>query len=262
MTDRRAAPPALRQMLAEYRATPIGGGASGATVLRLDAPGREPLVLKTAAGDGAHELARERDRLQWLHGRIPCPKVQASAITDDDAWLLTSLLPGIPARDAIAQRPADTRAIVESLAHFLRDLHALPTADCPFDAGVSVRMADARRRVSAGLVDEDDFDDARRGWTAKQVLDAVLASVPVPSAAVVTHGDFTLDNVLVDGTRVTGCLDVGRLGVGDPHQDLALCRRDLVELGPEWPLVFFSACGLRDPDPARVGFFLLLDELF
>ncbi|USJ01176.1 hypothetical protein MUG10_02760 [Xanthomonas prunicola] len=38
-----------------------------------------------------------------------------------------------------------------------------------------LRLAHARRRLDAGLIDADDFDDARAGWTPAQVWAAMQA---------------------------------------------------------------------------------------
>jgi aminoglycoside phosphotransferase len=38
---------------------------------------------------------------------------------------------------------------------------------------------------------------------------------------VLIHGDYCLPNVLVEGGRLTGLVDVGRSGLGDPRDDLA-----------------------------------------
>jgi aminoglycoside phosphotransferase len=38
---------------------------------------------------------------------------------------------------------------------------------------------------------------------------------------VLIHGDYCLPNVLVDQGRLTGLVDVGRAGLGDPRDDLA-----------------------------------------
>jgi len=38
---------------------------------------------------------------------------------------------------------------------------------------------------------------------------------------VLIHGDYCLPNVLVDGDRLSGLVDVGRSGLGDPRTDLA-----------------------------------------
>jgi aminoglycoside phosphotransferase len=38
---------------------------------------------------------------------------------------------------------------------------------------------------------------------------------------VLIHGDYCLPNVLVDDGRMTGLVDVGRAGLGDPRDDLA-----------------------------------------
>jgi aminoglycoside phosphotransferase (APT) family kinase protein len=51
----------------------------------------------------------------------------------------------------------------------------------------------------------------------------LLADVPLESAAGIVHGDFRLDNVLVDsGDRLTAVLDWELATLGDPLTDLAL----------------------------------------
>jgi aminoglycoside 3'-phosphotransferase-1 len=92
---------------------------------------------------------------------------------------------------------------VDALARFLRRLHAVPVQDCPFDSGHRVRLARARVRVEAGLVDVDDFDEERRGWSAAQVLEQTMALLPQPTEAVVTHGDFSLHNIVMQEGELT-----------------------------------------------------------
>lgn len=143
----------------------------------------------------------------------------------------------------------------------MRRLHALPVADCPFDASHPVRLAQARRNIDAGRVDEADFDDIRAGWTADQVWEALHASMPPAFERIVTHGDFSTGNILIDADgSVTGIVDVGRLGVADPYQDLAVLWNNFEAYGLGARL--FEAYGIAEPDEARLHFHLLLDELF
>jgi aminoglycoside 3'-phosphotransferase-1 len=151
---------------------------------------------------------------------------------------------------------------VAALARFLRDVHALPLADCPFHAGHVLRLAEARRNVEAGRVATDDFDEERAGWTADAVLTEARALVPPAVERVVTHGDFSLDNVLVADGRVTGCIDVGRLGAADPYQDVAILWHNLAEFGPELQAHWLRSYGIAAPDARKLRFHLCLDELF
>lgn len=63
-------------------------------------------------------------------------------------------------------------------------------------------------------------------------------------------------------TRViAGCLDVGRAGVADRYQDLAIVWRALGELDAALQQRFVQQYGILDADQGKLQFHLLLDEL-
>lgn len=112
------------------------------------------------------------------------------------------------------------------------------------------------------MVDCDDFDPERRDCSAEQVWQELQTCRPSAADPVVTHGDFSLDNILVDRGLVVGCIDVGRLGLADRYQDLAILARDLRDHEPALELRLFHAYGLTHPEVDRLRFHQLLDELF
>jgi len=240
-------------------------GESGSTVVRLHGrPGAPDLYVKHARGALADDLLAEADRLRWLAGRLPVPAVVQLCHAADEAWLLTEALPGETACELLeAETSADAQAVVvEALARFLKIIHSIPVQDCPFDSGHIGRLAHARRRIDAGLVDEDDFDEEREGWTAEQVWQALQSAEPFKPDLVVTHGDFSLDNVLIAEGGVVGCIDVGRLGVADRYQDLAIAWNCLEEFGQALQVRFLAAYGISEVDRGKLDFHLMLDELF
>jgi aminoglycoside phosphotransferase len=241
----------------------VGGGRTTAVVRRSPAG----LVhAKSAAGaHDAADLAAERDRLLWLAGTpVPSPRV-VDWVEDGPGGvptLVTSTVPGVPLSSV-----RDPVAVVDALVAALRALHSVPVPDCPYDARLAVRLDEAVARVRDGVVDEDDFDDERAGWSAAAVLAEVRrrAAGPgdlEPGDLAVCHGDLTPANVLVDAgsLRLTGVIDVGRLGVADRHQDLALATRGL---DADAGAALLAAQPWRDRvDPARLDLYRLLDELF
>ena len=252
-----ALPPALDRLVSGERWTEIYIGESGGRVFRIG----EGAFLKYGAGRAFPDIVAEHARLVWLQGRIPVPRVLHFTATDKAAWLLTTAMPGRMAEELLEDRAAPRAAIVFSVARFLRALHDLAITDCPFDASHPVRLADARRNIDAGLVPEDEFDDTRAGWTAEQVWDALQANMPRRFDRVVTHGDFSTGNIFLDAEgRVTGMIDVGRLGVADRYQDLAILWNNLEEYGLGAALL--RAYGEAEPDETRLRFHLMLDELF
>ncbi|WP_276611613.1 APH(3') family aminoglycoside O-phosphotransferase [Caulobacter sp. 602-2] len=251
----------LSALIAGYEAVPASAGEGGASVLRLTAPGRPTLYLKSGAGAVAAEIRAEAQRLAWLAGRAPVPSVLAFVQAAGEARLLTTAVPGVSAHDWLSAHPERGEAPVAELARMLAALHALPAADCPFDAAPAARVEEAARRLAAGLVDTEDFDDERAGADPGRLLEQLRTTLPTRVEAVVAHGDCTLDNILVEDGRPTGFIDVGRLGLADRWQDLALMRRSLSEFGNELADRFLAAYGAAQ-DQDREGFHLLLDEFF
>src|SRR5260370_34572936 len=139
------------------------------TVWRLAGDGGVVYVKRAAA------LASERDRLEWLHGRLPVPEVVGFFQAAGDDWLMTREVPGVPLYHRSVTWPPSQVARV--LGEILRTIHATDATDCPF--GV------------------------RKG------------------GHVLVHGDYCLPNVLVMDGVLTGLIDVGQTGLGDPRVDLA-----------------------------------------
>jgi aminoglycoside 3'-phosphotransferase II len=252
-------------------------GESGARVVRWDAGGSPALFLKSATrvrGAESDFLSGEAARLRWMRGRgLPVPDVLHHSVLGEREWLLTGAVPGIDAAAAAVQlrRAPDveraTASLVGALAEGLRLLHATDVGKCPFQHPAAARIAEGRVRADRGLVDEGDFDASRRGWSAVQVVAALETTRPARERAVLTHGDYCLPNVMVrregDGWALSGFVDCGRAGAADPYQDLALAARSVdFNLGSAWVQRLFEAAGVSEPDPARLEFYALLDELF
>ncbi|MFG3440615.1 aminoglycoside 3'-phosphotransferase [Nonomuraea sp. NPDC047897] len=225
-------------------------GMSGET-LRVTAPAG---VFYVKAGPVAR---REHERLLWLKRWASVPDVVAfegdALVLADAGW------------HSLERAPANAGAV---MGRVLRALHDIPVGECPFDERLDVRLARARERVAAGLVDPDDFDDDHAGLTPEQVYERLVATRPANEDLVVAHGDFTPSNVLAPpaGRRGEGgaavepvLVDVGALGVADRYVDLAIALRELE--GPE-VAGFLAAYGLPEPDEARLAYYRLLDELF
>jgi len=238
-------------------------GGSGDGVYRLQHPGGGPeLYLKHASGPTVPDVIDEMARLRWLARHVTVPAVRFFLSTADEAWLLMTALPGQTATQRVEASGEARRAIVDSLADFLRRLHAIPVETCPFNSDHRLRLSEARWRLDRGLVDPTDFDEARRGWTGEQVWDAVSGLLPIAPDPVVTHGDLSLDNILVADDGRIGCIDTGRTGIADRYQDLAIVWRGLGDFGPALQARFLERYGIDRPDSQKIEFYLMLDELF
>nr|WP_281375339.1 APH(3') family aminoglycoside O-phosphotransferase [Sphingomonas jinjuensis] len=253
----------MTELIANCAVDPVLAGEAGATVLRLTASDGGVRYLKHGIGDIAVDVADEAHRLAWLQGRVPCAEPIHFVRAAGEAWLLTGAVAGRTGDDWIEHNPTTLPMVIDALAGFLRQLHALPVDECPFDAGAGVRLAAARRRMTAGAVDLDDFDDDHEGWSAERLWDELMCLRPGSYERVVTHGDFSLGNVLIDDAgRVTGCIDVGRMGVADPYQDIAILWQNLREFGDSHAARFVSAYGIDTLDLQRLDFHRCLDEMF
>lgn len=256
-------PPALSDLTDGATRHRSDAGESGAEVWRLAWAGGDRAYLKWGQGQVAAAVAEEAARLAWLAGRVAVPAVRAFMATADQAWLLIDAMPGRTGDVWLADHPDALPGIIAGCATTMRQWHDLRVDQCPFDAGWRLRLSAARRNVAEGVVDTDDFDADHNGWTAEVVLAEVESLVPATADRVVTHGDFSLGNILFDEKgQVTGMIDVGRAGAADPYQDIAILWQNLGEFGSEWQKMLLAQLGVTAPDLRRLHFHRCLDELF
>lgn len=234
-------------------------GFSGTQVFHLKAANGENLYLKTALGSGS-ELAEEKQRLEWLKGKLSVPEVRFFVQDEARDYLLISEIEGAGAHGDLWKE--DVRRAIELLANGVRMIHSLPVADCPFDETLEAKIEQARRRMELGLVDESDFDDERQGRTAEDLFRELIATRPTSEDLVFTHGDYCLPNVLFKDWQISGFVDWGRAGVADCYQDIALLARSVCyNFGEKWTPFVFEALEI-EPDCERIDFYKLLDEFF
>ena len=250
--------PARLSALSDRTWTQVTVGKSAAQVWRIETKD-EVLFAKTAPVHGANLLSDEVARLIWL-GKvgIPTPVVHDFFEDAGQHWLVMSAVPGTDLTHLVQQ----PEQIIAALAEALRTLHAIDPATCPFDLTMPAKLQAAKANVDAGWVDETDFGSEHDGWTARAVFDWVVAHPPKTQDLVVAHGDACLPNFLARGGTFSGMIDVGRLGVADRWQDLALaCRSLRSNCGGAAVAPFLAAYGVEWDEP-RSDFYNTLDELF
>lgn len=245
---------------ADWREIEVGH--SGTTVYQIERA-HDTLYLKVASGYQVCELDEEVDRLRWLRGRLSVPQVLYAGDADNRRYLLMTAAPGLTAIDPDLTLAPET--ITRLLAEGMKAMHTLDITDCPYDHRLDQRLLLARGRMMQGLVDEMDFDSDRQGRTANAVYADLLATRPANEDLVFTHGDYCLPNILIDPQqqRISGFIDLGRAGMADRHQDIALCARSLAyNLGASWIPLLFDTYDREHIDPAKIDFYRMLDELF
>lgn len=246
-----------------FLATPVAIGESGCQTWRLDGADNRPhAYLKHGRGALSDAIADEMVRLRWMRPHLPVPRIIQFVANAEESWLVTEPITGKSARQHLDEGSIPTDAIIDALASFMRRVHSVSQAECPYDARLPRRLIDARVRIEAEVVDVEDFDEERQGWSAENVWVALQSSLPKSLDPVFTHGDFSLDNILLDGAHVTGCIDVGDAGVADRYQDIAICWSDLSEYGAAAQARFLKHYGVGGGDRGKLDFYQLLNELF
>jgi len=79
------------------------------------------------------KLSREKDKLEWLQGKVSVPKVVAFMVIDDTEALLLSGIEGTNLAHLSKEWPSEK--VVQELVAALHTFHAVSTEGCPFGQG-------------------------------------------------------------------------------------------------------------------------------
>lgn len=198
-------PREIAQLLSGATLSPVTIGRSRSQVYLARTDGQPARYLKIASQPFHEELADERHRLDWIHGRLPVPEALAFARDNESSYLLLSEVLGTVACDTTFS--VNISALVQLLASGLRQIHQLDIAGCPFDMRLDQRIAEAERRMRSGAVDEEDFDQSRLG---------IAVEFPVKSVGVANLMLRGLHRPPDHQEEGTGQCWPGRLGQGLP----------------------------------------------
>ncbi|MBR4223453.1 MAG: aminoglycoside 3'-phosphotransferase [Oscillospiraceae bacterium] len=210
--------------------------------------------------------------MRWLEDKLPVPKVLAFESDGEHHYLLMSKVKGKVSCDKYyLEHP---RELLDMLAKAVRMLWSVDISDCPRCRDVDAELKEARYRIDHGMVDIENAEPTtfgEGGFKDPEELFAWLETHKPAMEPVLSHGDFCLPNIFIDGDSIGGLIDLGDTGIGDKWRDLALCWRSLKhnfdgtyggKVYPDFdPDMLFDVLGI-EPDREKLRYYLLLDELF
>jgi aminoglycoside phosphotransferase (APT) family kinase protein len=216
----------------QVEASLITGGKSNLTYL-LRSPAGELILRRPPSGAilaTAHDMKREVRVQRALAGTaVPVPAI----VADDDGDLLgvpcyvMSRVPGLVIRDRLptgfATSQAERQALGYALADCLAELHAVDPAAVGL-AGFGRPNGFVERQVRRWRAQWEASSDGPVP-AVDQLADRLAARIPASPAATIAHGDYRLDNCIIDSRdpgRVAAVLDWELSALGDPLTDLGL----------------------------------------
>lgn len=177
-----------------------------------------PIVVKRMRGVLESSVAEwEYRALVELAGSgLPIPTAIGLHVREHagerEAWLCVSRLPGESLQQRLRREPdaEARRRWYAAVGEVAARIHATPIPD-------ALRPEDSPTWFDRVL--------RRTRRATERVQDLVMRLVrdrPPHAPETLIHGDFTLDNVIVDGDAITGVIDWGGAGPGDPRYDVTL----------------------------------------
>lgn len=234
-------------------------------------------VLKIESS--SDEVKNEVLMLNWWNNyHLPVPEILENIQVEGINYLLMEKLKGDPSYEVIVRR--STEDLIELLADSLKLLWNVDIKHCPSSQLLEDKLAAAKERVENNEVDVYDAEEGTFGEggfeSPAELWEWLNNNQPQEDQLVLAHGDFCLPNLIASGVYLTGFIDLGRSGVSDIYQDIALCYRSLRHnLEGKYGVLqsfteaevdnygdmFFQKLGI-EPDWDKIDYYILLDELF
>lgn len=216
---------------------------------------------------------REHLVLEWLAGKLIVPEIIAFAQKNGYNYLLMSKINDKTVYNSVLNNNADN--IVSALADGLKQLWNVNICECDFDSTLNKRLKEARYRIDNNLVDVDDFNEetlGEKGFSDVEELYSFLVKNKPDEDLVFSHGDYCLPNIFSKNNKAVGFIDLGKAGVADRWQDIALCVRSLEynvcnlkgmseEEFSGLKEKLYNTLGVTE-NKEKLRYYILLDELF
>lgn len=138
--------------------------------------------------------------------------------SSENDWLLTSRVMGEDCTHA--DYLSHPERLCDTVATVLRELHEIPASDCPVPDRTAEYLAFAEKNYITNNYDKSHFPDSFGYKSADQAWSVLCEGKSALKNDVLIHGDYCLPNIMLDGWKFSGFVDVGNSGVGDRHIDI------------------------------------------
>jgi aminoglycoside phosphotransferase (APT) family kinase protein len=223
------------ELAAPLTFTLIAGGRSNLTFRVEDAEGRAWAMRRPPLHhvlQSAHDMVREHRLMHSLGpAGIPVP-VTVGLCTDEAVnerpFFVMEFVEGHILRTApeaeAAYDEATRRVVGDHMADTLAALHAVdPDAVGLGDLGRHEGYIERQLKRWRGQYEQMQVEGVDHGGLVERVSDELARRVPVQQRTSVVHGDYRMDNVVLDDTgAVRAILDWEICTLGDPLADLGL----------------------------------------
>jgi aminoglycoside phosphotransferase len=240
-------------------------GMSNAQVICFD-----DMVLKIEPH--SEESDNEHNMMNWLSDKLPVPKILCLEKINDTSYLLMSKVQSdMLCAPELLNNP---KLLIKLLAQGLQLLWNVNINNCPYNNSLDNKLKLAADRVSKNLCSMEDSEVDTYGnksfSSPNHLLEWLMDNKPTEEL-VFSHGDYCLPNIFTDENKISGFIDLGRSGVADKYQDIALCYRSLLhnfkgkyskKKDAEFHCdMLFEELNI-EPNWEKIKYYILLDELF
>lgn len=256
--DFKALPSSIRKYVNNLNYTVDDIGKSDSIVYIFD-----DYILKIS--NLSFDIENEIKIAKALQGKLPIPELLASEIQENKIYLLKRKLKGKMLCDEEYMQNPDllfklaTDAVKALWSVDISNLILQDTAQTMYDFG---------KNKNPDCFDEmDSF--AKNGFQSFEEILAYLRQNKPNNDLVFTHGDLCLPNIICDGEKFVGFIDLGLMGIANRYHDIAILYRSIKynfrgDYGKAYPGFeeekLFTMLNIKK-DEEKMKYFLLLDEL-
>ncbi len=165
----------------------------------------------------AGALVRERVMTEYFHRKGLGTEV-LGYYTGECDLLLTARVAGEDCTHEMYK--SEPKRLCDLLAERLRALHEVDFTDCPVSDRVSEYLARAEKNYREDNYNKEHFPDSFGYASGDDAWRALSEGKHLLKREVLLHGDYCMPNVMLDGWRFSGFIDVDSGGVGDRHIDI------------------------------------------
>ncbi len=228
----------------------------------------DEFVLKIQ--EKSSETLNEYKIMKLLNNILPIPKCIEYIEEKGLSYLLMSKIDG----EMISENKyiSNPEILIDLLSDGLKKLWLVDINKFNINnvSNIYERLKIARYNVENNLVDMNNvmpetFGD--NGFSSPaDLLEWLEKNIP-DQDLVFTHGDFCFENILVENYHINGFIDLGKAGIADRWQDLAICIRELDEVLNLYKDLNYTSDILLEKleiekDEKKLKYYMLLDELF